>query len=54
MWFGNWERELIELGTALIDPSTNKPYIPKEQLSNICNFDETCLSLDGSNSNHGG
>jgi hypothetical protein len=54
MWFDNWERDLVELGTASIDPSTNKPYIPKEQLSNICNFDETCLSLDGSNSNHGG
>jgi hypothetical protein len=54
MWFDNWERDLVELGTASLDPLTNKPYIPKEQLSNICNFDETCLSLDGSNSNRGG
>jgi hypothetical protein len=25
MWFDNWERDLIELGTALLDPLTNKP-----------------------------
>jgi hypothetical protein len=54
MWFDNWERDLVQLRTALLDPLTNKPYISKEQLSNNCNFDETCLSLDGSNSNHGG
>jgi hypothetical protein len=29
MWFDNWERDLVELRTALLDPSTNKPYIPK-------------------------
>ncbi len=54
MWFNNWERDLIEIGTASLDLLTNKPNIPKEQLSNICNFDKTCLSLDGSNSNRGG
>ncbi len=54
MWFDKWERDLVELGTASIDPITNKPYIPKEQLSNICNFDKTCLSLDGSNLNRRG
>jgi hypothetical protein len=38
----------------LLNLLTNKPCIPKEQLSNICNFDKTCLSLDGSNSNRRG
>ncbi len=54
MWFDNWERNLVELGTAKHDLLTNKVHIPKEQLLNICNFDETCLSLDGGNSNCGG
>jgi hypothetical protein len=54
MWFDNWERDLVDLGTATRDPSTNKVTIPKEQLSNIANFDESCLSLDGSNSERGG
>ncbi len=54
MWFDNWERDLVELGTAIPDPLTNKVHISKEQLLNICNFDETCLSLDGSNLNCGG
>jgi hypothetical protein len=47
MWFDDWERDLVDLETASLNPLTNKPYIPKEQMSNICNFDETCLSLDG-------
>jgi hypothetical protein len=54
MWFDNWERDLIELGTATLDPLTNKPTIQKGQLTNICNFDKTCLSLDDSNLNRGG
>jgi hypothetical protein len=53
MWFDNWERDLVELGTATRNPLTNKVRIPKEQLSNICNFNKTCLSLDGSNLNRG-
>jgi hypothetical protein len=47
-------RDLVELGTASLNPLTNKPYMPKEQLLNICNFDKTCLSLDDSNLNRRG
>ncbi len=54
MWFDNWERDIVNLGTAICDPSTNKVTIPKEQLSNIVNFDKSCCSLDGSNSERGG
>ena len=54
MWFNNWEADLVELGTAIRDPITGKVTIPKEQMSNIGNFDKTCLSLDGSNNNRGG
>jgi hypothetical protein len=38
MWFDNWERDHVELGTATCNPLTNKVHIPKGQLSNICNF----------------
>ena len=53
MWFDNWERDLIELGFASVD-SDGKTFIPKEQLSNIVNVDETCLSLDSSMACEGG
>ena len=48
MWFDNWENDLVELGMAVRDEISGKVVIPEEQLSNIGNFDETCLSLDGS------
>jgi hypothetical protein len=54
MWFDNWERDLVNLGTATRDPLTNKVTIPKEQLLNIANFNKSCLSFDGSNSVRGG
>lgn len=54
MWLNNWEADLVQLGTAIKDPISGKVSIPEEQLTNIGNFDETCLSLDGSNNNRGG
>jgi len=54
LWFDNWERDLVELGFAYYDPITNKVCIPREQLINILNFDETCMSMDGSTQNRGG
>ena len=54
LWFDNWEHDLVELGFAYHDPITKKVCIPEEQLTNIVNFDETCLSLDGSTQNRGG
>jgi len=54
MWFDNWENDLVELGFASRDPTTGKILIPEDQLGNICNFDETCLNLDGSSTNRGG
>jgi hypothetical protein len=42
------------LGFAVCDPTTGKIHIPEEQLGLIGNFDETCLNLDGSSTNHGG
>ena len=44
----------MELGFASRDPTTGKILIPEDQLGNIGNFDEMCLSLDGSSTNHGG
>ena len=51
MWFDNWEHDLVELGTAVRNPISSKVMITEEQLKNISNFDETCLSLDGSKKN---
>ncbi len=45
---------MVELGFTYHDPITNKVCIPEEQLANTVNFDETCLSLDGSTQNRGG
>jgi len=52
LWFDNWEGDLVDLGFAYYDP-TSKVCIPEEQLKNILNFDETCMSMDGSTQNHG-
>ena len=46
-WFLNWERDLELLGFA----SRNKEgdlVIPEDQLAQILNVDESCLSMDGS------
>ena len=53
LWFSSWEKVLLELGFLEHDEA-GKLYIPREQLRNILNFDETCLSLDGSSINRGG
>lgn len=53
LWFSSWEKTLLELGFLEPDCS-GKLIIPSEQLRNILNFDETCLSLDGSSINRGG
>lgn len=53
VWFDNWGNDLVELGFATRDAS-DSVVIPEEQLKNIVNFDETCLSLDGSEGNRGG
>ena len=53
LWFDNWEHDLIKLGFAHRDPITGQVCIPEDQLRNILNFDETCLSLDGSTTNRG-
>ncbi len=43
----------MELGFAVREPTTRKIHIPEDQLGLIGNFDETCLSLDGSSTNRG-
>ena len=48
----NWGSDLVELGFAKRDVS-GKVIIPDKQLKNILNFDEKCLSLDGSQGNRG-
>jgi hypothetical protein len=52
-WFDNWERDLVELGFAFYGKD-GKVVIPDEQLPNIINFDETCLTADGSEGRRGG
>ena len=54
LWFDNWEHDLVELGFAHRDPQPQQVCIPEDQLRNILNFDETCLSLNGSTTNRGG
>ncbi len=54
LWFDYWARNLVKLGFAYHNSITNKICIPKEQLTNIVNFNETCLSLDGRMQNCGG
>ncbi|KAL3771166.1 hypothetical protein ACHAWU_004789 [Discostella pseudostelligera] len=53
LWFDSWEKTLIDLG-FMEDEGSGKYIIPEHQLRNIINFDETCLSLDGSSINRGG
>ncbi len=54
MWFDNWEHDLVQLGFATMIGNTGNIHIADDQLERIINFDETCLSLDGSNGNRGG
>ena len=53
MWFNNWSHDLVELGFATKLNDDGDINIPEEQLGRIINFDETCLSMDGSG-NRGG
>ena len=53
MWFDNWGKDLVELGFVHHDAEGNV-IIPPNQLSRILNFDETCLSHDGSQGSRGG
>ena len=48
MWFNNWAHDLVELGFATKLNDDGEIHIPDDQLGRIINFDETCLSLDGS------
>ena len=52
-WFANWEFDLVDLGFAVRN-ADGKVTIPDKQLYYIINFDETCLSLDGSKGRRGG
>ena len=54
LWFDSWEKVLDELGFFEVDAATGKKFIPKHKLKDIINFDETCLSLDGSTITRGG
>ncbi len=47
LWFSSWEMTLDKLG-FLDHDLTGKKIIHKSKLENILNFDEKCLSLDGS------
>ena len=53
LWFENWGKDLVELGFAHYDEHGGV-VIPEDQLHRILNFDETCLSHDGSNGARGG
>ena len=53
MWFDNWGKDLVDLGFAHQDDEGNI-IIATSQLSRILNFDETCLSHDGSQGSRGG
>ena len=53
MWFNNWGHDLVQLGFATKLNDDGDIHIPDDQLGRIVNFDETCLSLDGSG-NRGG
>jgi hypothetical protein len=46
-WFDCWEYDLVNLGFAFYD-KCGECIVPNEQIWNIINFDENCLSLDGS------
>ncbi len=53
-WFNTWSETLLELGFAYRDNTTGEIMIKPEQLKNIVNIDETCLSLDGNEGQRGG
>jgi hypothetical protein len=53
MWFENWGKDLVEIGFAHRDKH-GEVVIPNDQLHQIINFNETCLSHDGSNGARGG
>ena len=52
-WFDSWETFLVEYGFATINEDGSL-HITEEMKARILNFDKTCFSLDGSNSNRGG
>ena len=53
LWFDTWQQFVVEYGFATIN--VNGEVIFDEKMkARIANLDETCLSLDGSNSNRGG
>ena len=54
LWFDGWEKCLDDLGFFEGATSGGERLIPEHQLRNIVNFDETCLSLDGSTLKRGG
>ena len=54
LWFEGWEKVLNELGFFEENSTSSDRVIPEHQLRNILNFDETCLSLDGSTISRGG
>jgi len=54
MWFDNWGRDLVELGFAIKLNDDGDVHIPDAQLGRIINFNETCLSMDGSGKSRGG
>jgi hypothetical protein len=53
MWFNNWGHDLVQLGFGTQLNDDGDIHIPENQLGRIINFNETCLSLDGSG-NRGG
>ncbi len=53
LWFDNWEEDIVALGFRTRG-NTGKVHIPPKQLKRIGNFDETCLSLNGSSTVCGG
>ncbi len=53
LWFDCWEVFVVDYGFATIN-SSNELHFEEKMKRRILNLDETCLSLDGSNGNHGG
>lgn len=53
LWFGTWEKQLTLFGLMEKD-ERGKPFIPPDNMRRVLNFDETCLSTDGSSINRGG
>ncbi len=53
LWFDSWETFVVEYGFATINEDGSLNF-PEKMKARIINMDETCLSLDGSNSNRGG